>query len=274
MYFTLVINKKKALLLLAAAVAAVIFLLVSITGLPLGFVEIEVTTPSERLVPIYYVNTPEKQVAFSFDASWGAEKTPVLLEILDQYNIKTTFFVAGFWVEEYPELIEKISEEGHEIGNHTATHPQMSRLSEKEIQKEVKEVENKIYEVTGKRTTLFRPPFGDYNNTTISTLEDMDYQVIQWSIDSLDWKNLSKEAIVERVTGREHNGAIILFHNDGLNTPEALPEIIEYYHDHGYEIVPVSELIYQDNYEICPHTGAQKPVGDPERKEKEQLPKK
>lgn len=257
MYISVIINKKKALFMLAMVIVAALVLTISLTGLPSKFVE--VTAPGERKVPIYYVETPEKKVAFSFDASWGAERTPDILENLREHDIKTTYFVTGFWVEEYPELVEKIAEEGHELGNHTTTHPQMSQLSEKEIQEEVQKVEEMIYEITGDRTTLFRPPFGDYNNTVISTLEEMDYQVIQWSIDSLDWKNISKEALVERVTGREHWGAIILFHNDGLNTPQALPEIIKYYRENDYEIVPVSELIYRENYEICPHTGAQMP---------------
>ncbi len=257
MYISVIINKKKALFMLAMVIVAALVLTISLTGLPSRFVE--VTAPGERKVPIYYVETPEKKVAFSFDASWGAERTPDILENLREHDIKTTYFVTGFWVEEYPELVEKIAEEGHELGNHTTTHPQMSQLSEKEIQEEVQKVEEMIYEITGDRTTLFRPPFGDYNNTVISTLEEMDYQVIQWSIDSLDWKNISKEALVERVTGREHWGAIILFHNDGLNTPQALPEIIKYYRENDYEIVPVSELIYRENYEICPHTGAQMP---------------
>lgn len=259
MYFTVIINKKKLVFAGVLLVVAMLVLGASLYGIPFGLFE-TVPAVQERKVPIYYVETPEKRVAFSFDASWGSEKTPRILEILEDYDLKTTYFITGHWIEEHPEWVEKIVEAGHELGNHTSTHPHLSQLSEKEIRKEVKDLESDIYELTGQETTLFRPPFGDYNNTVISTLEEMNYKVIQWSIDSLDWKNLSKEAIVERVTGRDHHGAIILFHNDGLHTPDALPEIIEFYQENGYEIVPISDLIYQDDYEIDPHTGAQKPV--------------
>jgi len=258
MYVTIILNKKKAVFGGGLIIFTALILFFSISKMPLDMVE--TTTNGEREVPIYYVETPEKKVAFSFDASWGAEKTPRILEILDQHEIKTTFFVTSYWIEEYPEKVKEIVKKGHELGNHTSTHPHMSRLSENEIRQEVLEVEEEISELTGFKTALFRPPFGDYNNTVISTLEEMDYQVIQWSIDSLDWKNLSKEAIIERVTGRDHRGAIVLFHNDGLYTPDALPDIIEYYQENGYEIIPVSQLVYEEDYEIDPHTGAQRPT--------------
>lgn len=200
---------------------------------------------------------PKKKVAFSFDASWGAERTGRILEILREHDIKTTFFITGFWIAEYPEHLKKISDEGHEIGNHTATHPHLNSLTAEQIRQELKEVERMIKEVSGQQPTLFRPPFGEYNNTVITVAEDLGYKTIQWSIDSLDWQNLSKDEIVQRVTDRSHKGAIILFHNNGLHTADALPEIIEYYHKHHYEIVPISELIYHDDYQIDPNTGAQ-----------------
>ncbi|RJX29141.1 MAG: polysaccharide deacetylase family sporulation protein PdaB [Dethiobacter sp.] len=210
-----------------------------------------------RLVPIYYVDTTEKKAAFSFDASWGATYTPTILEILRNNNIKTTFFLTGFWVEKYPDMVKKIVEEGHEIGNHTYSHPHLNSLSEEQIKTELKKVGNMILELTEKQPDLFRPPFGEYSNKVITAAEKCGYRTIQWSIDSLDWKELGKEPMVKRVTESIHPGAIILFHNNGKYTAEALPEIIAYVKEKGYEVVPISELLYKDNYYIDSNTGAQ-----------------
>ncbi len=256
--FTIVSLKKKWL-----KIAIGLFIVVLLLAVPflLGLPErvSQVFEQEERLVPIYQVETPDKKIAISFDATWGAERTPKILEILREYDIKTTYFVTGIWMREYPDWVKKIAEEGHELGNHTDSHPHLSQLSAEQITEELKNVEDMVLELTGKRTKLFRPPFGEYNNNVIKTADDLGYKTIQWSIDSLDWKNLSKEAIFERVTGNPHNGAIILFHNDGLNTPDALPDIIEFYTENGYEIVPISDLIYKKNYIIDPNNGVQKP---------------
>ncbi|NLZ27757.1 MAG: polysaccharide deacetylase family protein [Firmicutes bacterium] len=217
--------------------------------------------PEDNILPIYYVETPEKKIAISFDASWGAERTPKILKILKEYDLKSTFFLTGIWIEAYPDRVKQIAEDGHEIGNHTATHPHMNQLTGEQIKEEMKKVDEMIHKLTGKRPTrLFRPPFGEYNSNVIKTVSSLGYVPVQWSIDSLDWRNLNKEAIIERVTSNPHNGAIVLFHNDGLHTTAALPEIIEFYTDNGYRIVPISELIYWKDYEIDPVNGAQRRI--------------
>ena len=213
-----------------------------------------------RLVPIYYVDTAEKKVAFSFDACWGTTYTPTLLEILRENDIKTTYFLTGYWVEKHPDMVKKISEEGHEIGNHTYTHPHLNNLTEEQIKTELERVGNMIFELTGRQPDLFRPPFGEYSNKVIKTAEACGYQTIQWSIDSLDWKEFGVEPMVKRVTDNLHPGAIVLFHNNGKYTTEALPEIIAYAKEQGYTIVPISELLYKDNYKIDSNTGAQRAV--------------
>lgn len=215
-------------------------------------------TGGDRQVPIYYVDTPEKKVAISFDACWGCEYTPDLLKVLKDHNIKTTFFLTGFWLEKHPDMVEKIDQNGHEIGNHTFTHPHLGTLSEEGIRKEIEKTHQLIKEISGQEPNLFRPPFGDYNNKVVKAIKDSGYKPIQWSIDSLDWKNIGKDSIVKRVTDRVHNGAIILFHNNGKYTAEALPEIIEQLQNKGYEIVPISELLYHQDYYVDPHSGAQK----------------
>ncbi|NLA11489.1 MAG: polysaccharide deacetylase family protein, partial [Firmicutes bacterium] len=142
-----------------------------------------VVGPGERLVPIYYVETDEKKVAFSFDASWGADRTEKILEILKENEIKTTFFLTGFWVEAYPEYVKLIADAGHEIGNHTLTHPHLNNLTEEEIHSELEKVEQMIAQVSGQKTALFRPPFGEYSNKVIETISGLGYTSVQWSID-------------------------------------------------------------------------------------------
>lgn len=210
-----------------------------------------------RLVPVYYVDTTEKKLAISFDACWGASFTPEILKILQDHDLKTTFFLTGFWVEKYPEMVQKIADEGHEIGNHTYSHPHLNTLGEEEIKEELEKVNKMIFELTAQKPDLFRPPFGEYNNKVVSTAEKAGYRPIQWSIDSLDWQELGKEPMVERVTSLLHPGAIVLFHNNALYTVEALPEIIASIQEQGYQIIPISELLYEDNYEIDSNTGAQ-----------------
>lgn len=220
------------------------------------------TGRQERLVPIYYVDTAERKIAISFDASWGATYTPTLLNILKENEITTTFFLTGFWVEKYPEMVKEIFAAGHEIGNHTYSHPHLNSLEPEQIKAELERVGHMIYELTEKQPYLFRPPFGEYSNKVIRTAEQCGYQTIQWSVDSLDWKEMGVEPMVKRVTEKLHPGAIVLFHNNGKYTAEALPDIINFAHEQGYKIVPISELLYQENYKIDSNTGAQVKITD------------
>jgi polysaccharide deacetylase family sporulation protein PdaB len=212
---------------------------------------------NSRKLPIYCVDVPDKKIAISFDAAWGADKTENLLKILREHNVKTTFFLVGIWVDKYPDMVKKISEEGHEIGNHSASHPKMSTLSKEQVIKELNSTSAKIEALIGKPTTLLRPPFGDYNNNLIETSQELGYQVIQWDVDSLDYKDYGIQSIVDRVLKKVGNGSIVLFHNNATYTPEALPIILDELQKQGYEIVPISELIIKDNYYID-HTGRQK----------------
>lgn len=221
---------------------------------------VTVFKPSEKLLPIYRVYTPEKRLSISFDAAWGSDKTPKILEILRKYNVKTTFFLVGFWIENNPDMAKRIVEEGHEIGNHSSTHPKMGGLSEEKIYEELKRTHDIIKETTGFETTLFRPPFGDYSNTLIRAAEKFGYKVIQWDVDSLDWKNFSSRAIADRVLSRVENGSIVLFHNNGAHTPEAVDIILEKLISEGYEIIPISRLLIDGEYYID-HRGEQRPVG-------------
>lgn len=209
-----------------------------------------------KKLPIYSVSTEENKIAISFDCAWGVDYTDTLLRVMEEQNVKCTFFAVEFWTEKYPEYVKKISDAGHEIGTHSATHPYMSKLEKSAIVSELTTSSKAIKNITGKNVELFRPPYGDYNDRLIETATELGLYTIQWSVDSLDWKNLSAKEIEERVIGRVKNGSIVLFHNQGLHTAEALPNIIKTLKDKGYEFVPIGELIYRDNYKIAPD-GAQ-----------------
>lgn len=197
----------------------------------------------ERLLPIYEVATEEQAVAISFDASWGAEYTPLLLDTLDEYGVSTTFFLVNIWLADYPELAREIAMRGHEIGLHSVSHPHFSELNPEEIQAELADNASLIFETTGYCPSLFRPPYGDYNNQVVRLVNEAGYECIQWSIDSLDWQDLSAAAIYSRVTADIHAGDIVLFHNNGLHTAEALPLILAELAARGLKVVPVSQLL-------------------------------
>ena len=205
---------------------------------------------TSRLLPIYSVGREDKKISITFDCAWGTEHTDAILPALEKYGVRATFFMVQFWTEKYPEYVSKIDSSGHEIGTHSKTHPFMSKLSEGEIRAELESSSKAITQITGKDVEVFRAPYGDYNNRVISTAQSMGLYTIQWDVDSLDWKNLSANEIVSRVTSRVKSGSIILMHNNGLHTAEAVPVILQTLIERGYTFVPAGELIYRQNYTI------------------------
>ena len=211
----------------------------------------------DKLLPIYCVDKgAEKVCALTFDAAWDDEDTDVLINILKKYDVPATFFMVGSWVEKYSESVKKFHDAGHEIMNHSDTHPHINQLSDDKIREEITKCSDKIEKLTGKRPLLFRGPYGEYNNSVIEACTEQNMFVLQWNIDSLDWKNLSKDEIVSRVTSRISPGSVMLFHNGAKNTPDALPEILEKLKAEGYTFVKASDLIYKENFTID-HTGKQ-----------------
>ena len=203
-----------------------------------------------RKVPIYNVATEEKRVAITFDAAWGADKTEEILEILDEFDVNATFFLVGFWVDEHADLVKKIDEAGCEIGTHSNTHPDMVKLDKSSVQEELSTSIEKIEAVTNKEVTLFRAPFGSYNNQLIDTAEELNLKTIQWDVDTLDWKGLSASEINSRVLSKVQNGSIILMHNNSDNVLDGLRLILTSLKNKSYEIGSVGELIYQRDYTI------------------------
>ncbi|MGN0328866.1 MAG: polysaccharide deacetylase family protein [Lachnospira sp.] len=209
-------------------------------------------TAGKKNLPIYCVDTDEKKVAISFDAAWGDEDTLQILDILDKYNVKTTFFMTGGWVDSYPDMVKEIYSRGHDLGNHSQNHKEMSKLSPEQQKKEIMAVHDSIMQLTGYDSYLFRPPYGDYNSTLITTSYSCNYYPVQWSVDSLDWKDYGVDSIIKTVTQHKalDNGAIILMHNGAKFTAQALESVITGLQSQGYEIVPVSQLIIKENFHM------------------------
>jgi len=210
----------------------------------------------KRALPVYSVVTEEKALSISFDAAWGRANTEEILNILDRYEAKTTFFLVGFWAEKHPDLVAEIVARGHEIGNHSATHPHMNSLTEGQIREELRRCSDLVASITGTPTTLFRPPYGEYNNQVVDVSRKEGYECVQWNVDSLDWKNISAGDMIRRCTKDVNPGDIVLFHNDSKYILEALPKILAYYTEAGYKIIPVSQLLLEGDTWID-HTGRQ-----------------
>lgn len=210
----------------------------------------------KRELPIYCVEKDSKVLSLTFDAAWGNEDTEELISILGRYGVRATFFVVGEWVDKYPESVKALADAGHEVMNHSDDHPHFPKLSAEQMTENLNRCNDKIEKVTGVRPTLFRPPYGDYNDSVIQTVRGIGMQAIQWDCDSLDWKDYGADAICKRVLERAKPGSIVLFHNAAKYTPQALPTVIEGLMQKGYSFVPVSELLLTEDYEID-HSGMQ-----------------
>lgn len=160
--------------------------------------------------------------------------------------------MTGGWVEKYPDDVKAIAAAGHDLGNHSENHKQMSQLSADQCKEELMKPHEKVKQLTGKDMILFRPPYGDYNDTLIQVTRENGYYPIQWDVDSLDWKDYDAATIIRRVTEHKHlgNGSIILCHNGAKHTAEALDELITTLQKKGFQLVPISQLIMKDNYKM------------------------
>ena len=204
----------------------------------------------EKELPIYCVEKEKPQISISFDAAWGNDDTASLLATLKKHKVKATFFMTGGWIEKYPDDVKAIAAGGHDLGNHSENHKQMSQLSAAQCKEEIMKPHEKVKKLTGKDMILFRPPYGDYNDTLIRVCRENKYYPIQWDVDSLDWKDYGADSIVDMVLNNPHlgNGSIILMHNGAKYTPDALDAVITGLQEKGFELVTVSELIWKENF--------------------------
>ena len=193
--------------------------------------------------PIRNGDPSVSKMAITCNVDWGNEVIPEILEVLDEKDIKITFFVTGRWASKYPELLQEIYNRGHEIGNHGYSHKVHSKMSEKENYLEIKKAEETIEKVLKIKLKYFAPPAGDYGEATLEAAEKLGYQTVLWSIDTIDWKEGSTvNVIVSRVMKKPHHGAILLMHPKS-ETAKALPIFIDRIKEEGIQLGTVSNLL-------------------------------
>lgn len=195
-----------------------------------------------KLEPISQGSAAEKKIALTCNIFWGEEYLPAMLKTLDDNNVKITFFVGGTWAKSNPALLKTIAEKGHEIANHSYNHPHPNALSKEKNQEQILKTEKIIEEITGIKTALYAPPYGEYNDTVLKAAQEINYPTIMWSIDTVDWKKPPAEIIKTRVVKKAHNGAIVLMHPTEP-TAKALPQIINELKSGGYTLSTVSDII-------------------------------
>ncbi|MFW5787551.1 MAG: polysaccharide deacetylase family protein [Halanaerobiales bacterium] len=192
--------------------------------------------------PYYSGVKGRNQVSLTFNVDWGQEYIPDLVEVLVENDLQATFFITGSWAQKNPRLVKSIAQKGQEVGNHGFRHRHLYELDKQELERLLKKNEDPLLEITGQRTDLFAPPYGDVDTRIASIAAQSGYRTIMWSVDTIDWKKPDSEIIIQRAVNKIEDGGIILMHPT-QPTVEALPEIITRIQERGFEFVPVSELI-------------------------------
>lgn len=211
---------------------------------------VQTSTGTSKLLPIYSVDTEENKVALTINCAWNADDIDLILETLSKNEVKATFFMVGEWVNKFPDAVKKINESGNEIANHSESHVHVNNLSYEENIEQIVECSDRIQRITGNPTTLYRGPYGEYNDTVVKASSDSNHIMVQWSIDTLDYNGLTGEQMWQRIEPKLEKGSIILMHNGTENTALSLDMIIKNIKEKGLEPVTVSELIYKENYSI------------------------
>lgn len=195
---------------------------------------------------VYSVKTDDKLIALTFDISWGDTRAEPILNVLKDKGVEhATYFLSSPWSKEHPEIVQKIVDAGFEIGSHGHKHDNYSKLEDAEIRKQIQTAHHILTEVTGKAPDLIRLPNGDFDKRVLRIADELNYKVIQWDTDSLDWMNIGVDNIVNRVVSQAHPGDIVLMHasDSSKQTHLALPIIIDRLREQGYEFVTVSQLL-------------------------------
>lgn len=244
----IILNKDKILAYVVSVLTVIT--LFGIANLTSNYEIVETSSSVTANLPIYNVQTQEKKIAFTMNCAWSAEDIDDILETLKNNEVKITFFMVGEWIDKNPEAVKKIHEAGHEIGNHSNTHPHVKNLTYEQNLEEIKKCSEKIEQLTGQKTILYRAPYGEYNDNVIKVSSENGYYSIQWSKDTLDYQALTGEQMWKRIEENLQNGDIILSHNGTAHTSDSLDMIIKNIKEKGFEIVKVSDLIYKENYEI------------------------
>ena len=196
----------------------------------------------------YAQDTEEKVLYLTFDAGYENGNTETILNALKKHNVSATFFVVGTYIESEPELIQRMIDEGHAVGNHTWHHPNMSGIETmEEFKKELTDVEDAFRQTTGQEMTkYYRPPQGIYSESNLEMAKELGYQTFFWSLAYVDWyadDQPTKEEAFDKLLGRIHPGAIVLLHSTSSTNAEILDELLTKWEEMGYQVRPLSELV-------------------------------
>ncbi|GBF11289.1 polysaccharide deacetylase family protein [Tepidibacillus sp. HK-1] len=212
--------------------------------IPYVWLEIEPKNGIDQLGnhPIYRGNPEKPMVSLMINVAWGTEYLESMLDILNKEQVKATFFLDGSWLKKNPNVAKKIAANGHEIGNHAYSHPQMSRISNERIREEILKTEKLIQQTLNQSSKYFAPPSGDYDLRVVKIAHELKLHTVLWTVDTVDWKKPSPETIINRIVPKVQNGYLILMHPT-KSTAEALPTLIREIKKKGLIISPVKETL-------------------------------
>lgn len=202
------------------------------------------TSPAAPKISFNFVHVDGSYIALTFDDGPEAKLTPELLDLLAKHHIKATFFVVGQCVAEHPEIVARAAREGHEIANHSWSHPNFFKMSDEGIRRQLRQTDDAIKQATGKRPTLLRPPYGNLNARQKQWVHnEFGYRIVLWDVDPLDWKRPGPAVICRRILAETRPGSIVLSHDIHAGTLQAMPETLDQLEAKGFKFVTVSELI-------------------------------
>ncbi|MBB5174945.1 polysaccharide deacetylase family sporulation protein PdaB [Texcoconibacillus texcoconensis] len=208
--------------------------------------KIAVFSPSDDDAAIYRADIDEQEVSLTFNISWGEEHAIPILDVLKDHDISNaTFFLSGSWAERHPDIVERIVEDGHEIGSHGFHHEHYTKWDDSEIRRDIQLAHDHLVSEIDTEPNYLRPPNGSFDERVLSVARSQNYHIIHWSVDSHDWKEPGVDTIVDNVLEPISPGDIVLFHasDSATQTAEALPTIIEELEKNDYEFLTVSELL-------------------------------
>lgn len=211
---------------------------------------VQTSVENTKMLPVYSVDTEENKIALTINCAWNADDIDKILDTLSKNEVKATFFMVGDWVNKFPDAVKKIHDSGNEIANHSESHAHVNNLNHEKNIEQITKCSDRIKALTGNPTTLYRGPYGEYNDTVVKAAQDSNHIMIQWNIDTLDYNGLTGEQMWQRIEPKLEKGSIILMHNGTENTALSLDMIIKNIKEKGYEPVTVSELIYKEDYTI------------------------
>ncbi len=201
-------------------------------------------------IPIYSVETDKKEIAVTFDVAWQTKDLPEILSALRAYHAPSTFFMVGDFMDKYPDAVRAIYDAGHELAAHSEHHGMYSAMTGEELLADMENMDARLRVYTGEEKHLVRAPSGDYTSEAVETCRRSGREIVQWDVDSLDWKDVTYEEIKKRILSKTKNGSILLFHVGTRHTGEALPDILDALQKEGYTFVTVSDLIACEDYSL------------------------